>query len=359
MFEGVMKGLPVGFPDFMLVLERYGYPETCYFDFAYSPIRMRNGEVGGVLVTVIETTEKKKAEEALKESNNKLQFAMDATSLATWEIDPATRRFTGDKRLKEWHGLPAESEFDLETGFNVVVKKDREALEKDIENALDFSSGGVLDTQYSIVNPNSQQLRIVRAKGKVSFDGDKTPVKFTGTLQNVTEEIVANSKRAENERNLRLMISQAPVAIAILRGDDYVVEIANTITLEVFDRKENDLLNKPVFEAVPELESQGFRDLLDNVRTTGNRFATEELPIQIRRKGAMETVYMNFSYEALYDEEGMINGIMAIGYDVTSQVLARQKVEESEQGIRALIESVPFPIAVYTGKDMRIAFANQ
>jgi PAS domain S-box-containing protein len=57
MFAGVMEGKPVGFTDFMLPLNRNGFIEECYFDFSYSPIRKEDGTVGGVLVTVIETTE--------------------------------------------------------------------------------------------------------------------------------------------------------------------------------------------------------------------------------------------------------------------------------------------------------------
>jgi len=52
MFAGVMRGEAVGFPDFMLPLERNGYVEECYFDFCYSPIRHDDDTVGGVLVTV-------------------------------------------------------------------------------------------------------------------------------------------------------------------------------------------------------------------------------------------------------------------------------------------------------------------
>ncbi len=58
MFDEVMQGKPVGFPNFMFLLDRNGYLEECYFDFAYSPVRLETGQVGGVLVTVIETTEK-------------------------------------------------------------------------------------------------------------------------------------------------------------------------------------------------------------------------------------------------------------------------------------------------------------
>jgi len=56
MFEGVMRGTPVTVRDFLLPLDRHGFVEECYFDFSYSPIREETGVVGGVLVTVSETT---------------------------------------------------------------------------------------------------------------------------------------------------------------------------------------------------------------------------------------------------------------------------------------------------------------
>ena len=56
MFEGVMQGTPTTLVDFMLPLDRHGFTEECYFIFSYSPIRQEDGKVGGVLVTVTETT---------------------------------------------------------------------------------------------------------------------------------------------------------------------------------------------------------------------------------------------------------------------------------------------------------------
>ena len=58
MFEGVMRGTAVNVTDFMLPLDRHGFVEECYFIFSYSPIREETGDVGGVLVTVTETTER-------------------------------------------------------------------------------------------------------------------------------------------------------------------------------------------------------------------------------------------------------------------------------------------------------------
>ena len=68
MFSDVMHGKSVGFPDFMLPLERNGFVEECYFDFSYSPIYHEDGFVGGVLVTVIETTEQVFSKRRVEES---------------------------------------------------------------------------------------------------------------------------------------------------------------------------------------------------------------------------------------------------------------------------------------------------
>ena len=75
MFDGVMEGKAVGFSNFMLPLNRNGYVEECYFDFSYSPIAVEEGSIGGVPVTVIETTEKLKATNDLKEIKTALESA--------------------------------------------------------------------------------------------------------------------------------------------------------------------------------------------------------------------------------------------------------------------------------------------
>ncbi len=58
MFHGVLEGRTTTVVDFLLPLDRHGFVEECYFIFSYSPIREEGGTVGGVLVTVTETTER-------------------------------------------------------------------------------------------------------------------------------------------------------------------------------------------------------------------------------------------------------------------------------------------------------------
>ncbi|HEV2609357.1 MAG TPA: PAS domain-containing protein, partial [Noviherbaspirillum sp.] len=56
MWEQVWMGESIGFDDFKLTIERFGYPEDCYFNFSYSPVPDDDGNVAGVLVTFAETT---------------------------------------------------------------------------------------------------------------------------------------------------------------------------------------------------------------------------------------------------------------------------------------------------------------
>lgn len=147
-------------------------------------------------------------------------------------------------------------------------------------------------------------------------------------------------KLQENENNLRLVILQAPVAIAIFRGPEYAVQIVNTRALELWGRRLPEVLNKPIMEAMPELKNQGIKQLLDNVYNTGEVFSASELPIKLLRNRQMTTAYIDFVYEPLYDADGVINGLITIGTEVTTQVLTRKKIEESAKEFQAINEEL-------------------
>lgn len=156
----------------------------------------------------------------------------------------------------------------------------------------------------------------------------------------VDAELIAQKRIKENERNLRQVILQAPVAIAIFRGEDYVVEIANGKALELWGRKFGDVAGKPILEALPELKDQGIKPLLDHVYQTGIPFSATEAPMQLNRNGLLETAYINFVYEALYDADGKINGLITIGTDVTTQFLIRTEIEHNQEELRASNEEL-------------------
>jgi PAS domain S-box-containing protein len=174
-----------------------------------------------------------------------------------------------------------------------------------------------------------------------------------------TEQVLAARRIAESERNLRNTILQAPVAMCILRGSEFRVEIANERMYHLWGRGAEQMAGRPIFDGIPESRNQGLEEILLGVYTTGEPFVAYERPVLLPRDGKAAMVYINFVYESFREGDGTISGVLAVAYDVTEQVLSRKRVEASEQRVRALVESAPFPIGVYEGREMRIVLANQ
>ena len=122
---------------------------------------------------------------------------------------------------------------------------------------------------------------------------------------------------------------QAPTLIAVLRGPEYVVELANPPVCEVWGRTEAELLNQPLLNVMPELREQVFPALLNRVFQTGTPYVGSETPARLARKeGPPETVYFNFVYSPFRNMEGDIEGVFVIASDVTEQVLARNQLND-------------------------------
>lgn len=337
MFKGVMEGEPIGFPDFMLPLNRNGQIENCFFDFAYSPIRIASGEVGGVLVTVMETTNKKKAEDALLENKKELEFVIETAQLGTFDYNPITNTLSTNKRLKQWFGLPLNEQIDLHRTLDSVSQNDKERVFNAINKVLEYGSSGSYDIEYTIENPLVAKPMVVHAKGRALFNDDKKAYRLTGTLEDVTERVLSRKKIEESEKKFRDSVQQAPLGIVIFRGPQNVIDLANDSYLKLIDKTEKQFVGKPLFESLPEVEAS-MTPIIAEVYKTGNAFFGYELPFNLNRHGARETGYYNFVYHPL-TENNAISGIMVVATEVTATVKAKHLIEENEEKLKLIIEA--------------------
>ncbi|MEO6548199.1 MAG: PAS domain S-box protein [Ferruginibacter sp.] len=368
MFEGVMQGTPVGFPDFILQLDRNGFLEECVFDFSYSPIRLEDGEVGGVLVTVIETTEKVHALKALQEREQELQFAIEATGLGTWDLNLASNKVRGNSRLKDWFGLKPDEEIVLPLVLEVIADRDRDKVTAAIQKALQFDSGGHYNTIYTIIHPHTKIERTVHAKGQASFNDEGIACQFNGTLQDITEEVVARRLLTDREQHLsneRMVLynsfMNAPAGIAILKGDTQIYEFANAEYEKLVDRKIT--IGKTVQALFPEAAQQGLIEILNNVFLTGEPFVANEFPIELinKRTGKLVLGYYNLVIQPIRDENGYSERLLSHVVEVTQQVEARKQIEEANRtlGIAAILTENIADAVIGTDMDNKIISWNK
>jgi PAS domain S-box-containing protein len=172
-----------------------------------------------------------------------------------------------------------------------------------------------------------------------------------------TDTVRAEQRRVAEAERLRTLFDRAPSFIAVLRGPDHVFELANASYHALIGR--SDLIGKPAREALPEVEGQGFFELLDEVYRTGRPYTGHSVRLQLKRgDGPAEDRLLDFVYQPMVEADGRVGGIFVDGYDVTERETAEAKLRESEERFRLIADSAPVPMWV-TRLDRRRSFVNQ
>ncbi len=152
-------------------------------------------------------------------------------------------------------------------------------------------------------------------------------------LARIKVQMELSKKRNAVNRQLTDLFVQAPTAIVILKGPEFVFELANDRALEIISRTKMEVSGRKAAEVMPELAAQGFIQLMEQVYYSGERVVVEETPLRYTSHGQEVSIFVKFVFQPLIDEDGSISGIMILGDDVSPQVLARKKIEENEENL--------------------------
>ena len=135
----------------------------------------------------------------------------------------------------------------------------------------------------------------------------------------------------QHRRRLTEVFSYAPVAIAILRGPEHVFELANPPYLELVAHRE--VVGRRLRDALPELEGQGIIELLDEIYRSGRPFVGRSRRIMLARSPGdqLEECFFDFVYQPTFDEDGQVDGIAAVGFEVTELARARRAAEDANR----------------------------
>ncbi|RFP63694.1 PAS domain S-box protein [Hymenobacter lapidiphilus] len=186
------------------------------------------------------------------------------------------------------------------------------------------------------------QRRYLDITAQPLFDGQQQVRGVQVFAIEVTERVLARHERETRQRELQDIFEQVPVPIVIMRGPELRVELANQAICAIWGRTPAQTLGLPYFEAVPSSADQGFEEMLAELLRTGEAFLINESPIHLDRAhtGRPAVGYFNFTFQALRDETGTVSGLVAIGTEVTDQVVARQQVQELNERLAAINEEM-------------------
>jgi signal transduction histidine kinase len=392
--------------DHLVPITRGERVHDVYWSYSYSPVLDDDGSVGGVLVTVQETTRRVVAERRVRllqdlsagmlharTEGDVCKAAMASFRSASDEVAFALLYLSdgpsGVLRLAGGTGLPADSPVgpveivaDGDTPWPVATALARHgASDPGVWSAPAESI--VCDrwpepirsvaTLPLVAGHSAQQAHgalIVGLNPRVPLDS--ASVLFGVQLaQEIATALDGVQQVAKDRELLASVFELAPSFMAVLRGPDHVFELANPAYSQLIGYR--GVLGRPVREVLPELAGQGIFELLDRVYATGEPYVGSEVLVQLQPvpEGPREIRYLNFVYQAMRGATGGVTGILVTGVDVTDLVEARRIVEhalvETRQAaaerdaegrqLRTVLEQAPLAIAI-TGPAGEIRFAN-
>lgn len=173
-----------------------------------------------------------------------------------------------------------------------------------------------------------------------------------------TQQVNAISQLQASEQRFQNLVRETAVGIIVLEGEEMRVSVVNNAYARLIDRSREALMGKPLFTIIPEAEAI-FRPIIDGVRLTGESLFLYEQPYFVYVDGAEKSGFLDLVYQPYRELDGRIAGVMVICQDITSQVTARQKIEESEARFRTLVNESPVATCLFVGQELIIDVANE
>jgi signal transduction histidine kinase len=178
--------------------------------------------------------------------------------------------------------------------------------------------------QDFITKPFSERDLLVRVRNLIAVRQSREILREAEQRRRQEVEAV-NRELQERSRQLSDLFEQTPSFMTVLRGSTHVFEFANAAYLRLVGHRQ--IIGKSVCDALPEIKEQGFIDLLDRVRATGEPYTGTQIPVLVQRvPGApLEQRYVNIVLQPLI-EKNKDAAIFVEGHDVTDQKRAEDSL---------------------------------
>jgi signal transduction histidine kinase/CheY-like chemotaxis protein len=159
----------------------------------------------------------------------------------------------------------------------------------------------------------------------------------TEALQQANAALEHARQLQGDKTHLLRLFDQAPGFVCVTREPGHRFELANKAYYQLVGHR--DLIGKPVREALPEMASQGFFELLDKVFATGEPFIGNSVPVAIQHwpGSPLKTRYVDFVFQPIIGSDGKTTGIFVQGNDVTEQKMAQDEVKRYQNELENLV----------------------
>ena len=325
----------------------------CIKDSASKPI--------GMMAIIADLTELKRAESALKLSQERLQLAVSGSSLGLWDWNIATGETYFDS---QWKSMLGYTETEIENNFqgweSLLHPED---LSKVMASLNSYLEGGIdiYEIEFRMLNKVGNWQWIMAIGKVVEYDEWGEPLRMAGTQKDISARVGAEAEKTQLIASLQQLAEQLQAAQKIARIGNWEFDIeAGIITwseelFRVYGRE----LNRPptreeLLEQIHADDKERFREVVQKAMNEGTAY---DIDHRIYFPSG-EIRHVNGKGQAVKNELGQVVRLFGTAMDITDRKTAEIALQESEQRFRAVFEQAAIGI-VKLRPDGEFLKANQ
>ena len=353
-YSAVLQGQVRTYSEQRFTLQRDGVDSDFWLDLTYSPIRDEAAQVAGILVTAIETNERRRIAveleqrsaaslKAQRETEERLQLALAATdAVGTWDWDINEDHFIADTHFAQLHGVDPllSNQLPITAYLQGVHPEDRATVARGIKHAI--THGTEYAEEYRLLQADGQ-VRWVFARGRCYKDHHGRPIRFLGAALDLTERKHTEQALRQSQTELQLIINAMPILISYVDSEERF-RLNNAAYLDWYGRTPQELYGRTIREVLGEeayaLRATHIADALSG-KTCCFGIDTRH------RDGSYRHALMN--YLPRHGADGAVNGFYIFVIDETER-------KNTEEALRNLNETLEERVAART---RQLAETNQ
>ena len=278
-------------------------------------------------------TPRKSVEETLRESEARLQAAVDLLDLGLYSWDPRTHALRWDARVRSFWGLAPDAAVDYDLWLRGVHPEDRPAVLQAVERSLNPDDDGVYEMEYRVIGVDGVE-RWVATRGRTSFT-DRQPDGFLGVVLDITGRKRAEKLLADSEGRLAGILDQLPAGIGLYDLNGRLIQsnavLRQYMASEVLPSGGGTAAArwrafKPDGGALDPADYPGARALRGETVVPGIDF------IHTAENG--RRTWMHVTAAPFRDQAGATAGVVTVLQNIDEQKRSEQAVRESDERFR-------------------------
>lgn len=321
--------------------------EKEFFQVIFKPAKDASGQVVGAIIIATNVTDKKKAFQTIVETEQRWRFALEGTNQGVWEWNIKT----GEVYFSpSWRKMLGYNENEITSCINEWKKllhpEDRNKMELHIENH--FQSVSPYYESEQRLKAKDGDYRWVLSRGMIIerlIDG--APLRMIGTHTDITE-------RKNIEEGYKLLFYNNPLPMWTIDRHTLRFLNVNNAAVEHYGYSREEFLQMTILDIRPE-EDKG--KVKQHILNSPNECQFSETRCWRHKKKNGDIIYVNLVGKTLANGNEP-NRTLVLAEDITEQILAEEKLKQSETQYRALFRNNPLPSFIFDLKTFRFLEVN-